>query len=722
MASLLGGVRRPSRAQNKAPAYVGSGRVNIPWKQPSGMEAQMSAMGSVGTLFAIINAISTEVSKVEWHLYRKAASGKDEDRAEVTAHPAVDLWNSPNKFMSRQEFVEASQQHVELTGEGWAIVGRNPASPLPLELWPVRPDYMAPIPDIDAFISEYVYTDPNGREVHYGLDSVLRQRMPNPLDPYRGMGVVQALLTDLDATRYSAEWNRNFFRNSAEPGGIIEVEKRLEDDEFDEMSDRWDEQHKGVANAHRVAILENGAKWVNRTFSMRDMQFAELRNVSRDVIMQAFAISKTRLGISDDVNRAVALAAKAVHGENLLVPRLDRWKGVLNRQMLPLFGTTGQGLEWDYDSPVPADVEDERADRLNKAQVAEIYLRNFAKPNSVKKALALPDDLEFEDRPLQPAPGPATAPAEPGAAEPDEDQPTQRTAKQPENVTLDSIGAHLAKAFQNSLGIRNAPPLESPPDGWPEYDRETVDEVDLAPVQEAWEKALAALLGQWTAGVLLDWIRQLVDAIRLAVRRGRPGDLTTLNVDTDDAITVLADAMAAMGETAAGHAVDEAADHDVDLTPTWPDADALTDAARQVVDFEAARVALAAGREAARLAGPEADADSIADEVEKFLEEMSDAGAETALGNALTDVQNQARAATFQSGPVGALYASEQMDRNTCRPCREIHGRFVCTTDDQGPLYALYPTGGYRDCKGRWRCRGTVTGVWRPKTVRKGGR
>jgi hypothetical protein len=47
------------------------------------------------------------------------------------------------------------------------------------------------------------------------------------MDPYRGMGVVQTILVDLDATRASAEWNRNFFLNSAEPGGIVEVDRRL---------------------------------------------------------------------------------------------------------------------------------------------------------------------------------------------------------------------------------------------------------------------------------------------------------------------------------------------------------------------------------------------------------------------------------------------------------------------------------------------------------------
>jgi hypothetical protein len=40
-----------------------------------GAEAQMRAMGTNGTLFAIVDRIITSYSQVEWKLYRKARSG-----------------------------------------------------------------------------------------------------------------------------------------------------------------------------------------------------------------------------------------------------------------------------------------------------------------------------------------------------------------------------------------------------------------------------------------------------------------------------------------------------------------------------------------------------------------------------------------------------------------------------------------------------------------------
>jgi hypothetical protein len=97
-----------------------------------------------------------------------------------------------------------------------------------------------------------------------------------------------------------------------------------------------------------------------------------------------------------------------------------------------------------------------------------------------------------------------------------------------------------------------------------------------------------------------------------------------------------------------------------------------------------------------------------------YLRELSDRPQRDALGGALTGAQNRARVATFATGPVGALYADERLDSNTCGPCAAINGRWVCNTDDLGPLEAMYTAmGGYVDCRGGTRCRGTVTGAWR---------
>jgi HK97 family phage portal protein len=303
-------------------------------------------------------------------------------------------------------FVEAGAQHKQLTGETWWVIARNERSPIPLEMWVVRPDRIRPVPDPEQFLLGYMYTGPDGQEVALRKEDVIFIRTPHPTDPYRGIGPVQALLTDLDAVRYSAEWNRSFFLNSAEPGGIIEVPNSLSDDEFNELRDRWNEQHKGVANAHRVAILEHG-QWKDRKFTQRDMQFAELRNLSREVIREAFGFPKPMTGAVDDVNRANGDSGERMFARWLLVPDLEAIRDALNHQLLPLYGATGQGLEFDFVNPVPDDVETESKQLTARANAAKALAdAGVWDPDDILSAVGLPEMR----RAAAPAPAPVVEP------------------------------------------------------------------------------------------------------------------------------------------------------------------------------------------------------------------------------------------------------------------------------------------------------------------------
>ncbi|MEU3161792.1 phage portal protein [Streptomyces griseoincarnatus] len=401
--TLLGALTNAARTAtaNTPIPFASRAQSNSVFGQRRDAEAQMRAMSAVGTLFAIVDRTSNATALVDWKLWRKAKSGRAEDRTEVTTHAALDLWNKPNGFMPRQEFVEAQQQHFDLTGEAWWVIARHPGVNIPLEMWPVRPDRITPVPSTDRFLSGYVYTSPDGERIPLELDEVIQLRRPCPWDPYRGLSPVLSILPDLDTSRYAAEWSRAFFINSAQPGGIIEVPQALSDPEFDELRERWNEQHRGVGNAHKVAILEHG-KWVDRTISQRDMQFVEMRGATTDRVREAYGISKTAIGDFEDINRASALAAKGWFAEQQTVPRLERIKAALNHELLPMFGRAAEGLEFDYCDPVPPDPETEAATLTARAEAAAALRTAGWEPAGILSAVGLPD-IPYTGAPAAPA-------------------------------------------------------------------------------------------------------------------------------------------------------------------------------------------------------------------------------------------------------------------------------------------------------------------------------
>lgn len=360
------------------------------------MKRGMEQYGEVSTAFGIVSRLAESTAMVPWHLYQKATDGRRvyrevETRKEITRHAALSLLENPNPLMDWMEFCETSTQHYDTTGEFWWVAYFHPKvrAAGPLELWPMRPDRVKIITDpYDALVG-YIYVGPDGEQVPLTKDIVVHQRRPNPLDIYRGLGPMQALSLKLDSNRLAAEYNRNFFMNSAEPGGIIEIEDRLDDDEFRELVTRWREQHQGVANAHRVAILEQG-KWVDRKFSMRDMMFPELAELSREEIREAFGYPKGMTGATEDVNKAVADANERMFGRYLLRPRLKKIKSAVDNQVLPMFGETAKNLEYDYEDPVPEDREADSNDRITKAQAVKLYVESGFNSDDVLEVVGVP--------------------------------------------------------------------------------------------------------------------------------------------------------------------------------------------------------------------------------------------------------------------------------------------------------------------------------------------
>jgi len=674
-----------STLRNKVPTpYVSGRNLAFPWTQLSGAEAQMRAMGSVGTLFSIVNRLSNAVALVDWKLWRKAPSGLKEDRIEVTRHAALDLWNKPNAFMTRQELVEAMEQHIELTGEGWLSIARHGRSSLPLELWPVRPDRMMPVPHPTDFISKYEYTGPAGEKIPLELNEVIFLRTPNPLDPYRGMGAVQSILIDIDSTRASAEWNQAFFRNSAEPGGIISVDATLQDHEFDEMQARWHEQHQGVANAGRVAIIERGATWVDRKYTQRDMQFVELRQASRDTIREAFGVPAFVLGEVGDVNRATAEASKVLFAELLTVPRLERIKQALNNDLLPMYGPdTAAALEFDYEDPVPPDAAARNAELTAKATAAKELIGAGLDSRAVLEYLDLPV-MAYTLPARPPAPSPAT-PAAPAPA-----------------ARLD-IHHHAApQARAVATRPRPALPLVYAAD-------------EAQKVRAPLDTALDTLLEQWEPIAEAQY-EQLAAQIQEAVDAGDTAALAALTVSTDDAADVLRAAVADMAEEGARQVVEEAAAQGVKVRKPRLDRSLRNAFGSELVGIAAATAALLAadvaasgGREALRLLVPGADGEGVAGKVVTFLKGLKNWFRRDQLGGALHRAQNAGRIATLQAAPTARYFATERNDANRCPPCAEIDGTELA---DLAAVQAVYGTGGYLRCEGGVRCRGTVTAVW----------
>jgi HK97 family phage portal protein len=388
-------------------------------------ETQLRAYGRSGTVFSIVSLLAEAAAGPTWRLYKsQPVDGRrryatsdvgDDQRTEVISHAAIQLWNQPNDFHSAFEFREGSNQHMELTGETFWVLDLERTT-FPTSMWYVRPDRMEPVPSPEDYLVGWIYNGPNGEQVPLALSEVIQEKRPDPLDPYRGFGPVGSVLPNIEQQRYATEYQRNLFINGADPGGLITVPNRLSQPEFDELVERWREGHQGIARAGAVGVLENGAVWSPAGQNNKDLEYGNLRLANRDELREAWRMHKSMLGTVEDVNRANAQTAEEVFVAWSTLPRLERRKDTLNCKLLPTFGQSGVGVEFDYDDPSPVNQEAANAELLVKAQAAQALVAAGYDQSDVLEVVGLPD-MDVAEKPTQePALPPGWVAVPPGGA------------------------------------------------------------------------------------------------------------------------------------------------------------------------------------------------------------------------------------------------------------------------------------------------------------------
>jgi hypothetical protein len=148
------------------------------------------------------------------------------------------------------------------------------------------------------------------------------------------------------------------------------------------------------------------------------------------------------------------------------------------------------------------------------------------------------------------------------------------------------------------------------------------------------------------------------------------------------------------------------------IVPKTPDLDTagLTARAGAVDTLLSRSLSEAAGRKAVNLtaeSGARAPAE-VAAAVKEHLLGLSEDYLQQQLSGATVQAMNTGRKAVFQDNPPAYLYASELLDENACEQCTAIDGTEY---DSLEAAEADYPTGGYAECEGGPRCRGTLVAV-----------
>jgi len=321
---------------------------------------------------------------------RGVAGGQGEGTPVGDSHPVQRLLNRANRFYSRGELWRATEIYLSLWGSAfWALetkVGVGEGAGKGWEIWPLRPDRVRILPDKQRHIRGYVYFGTMG-PVAYTSEEIIWIRYFNPLEEYAGLSPLAPLKLSVDMGIDALKFNRNFFRNSAQPDVVFTTEETMTDDEVEEFYQRWEKRYKGPGNAHRPAIASFIKDIKTLGFSQREMEFIQGLRWSLEEVSRAYGVPMPLLSDFQRATFANINTAEKLFWRNAMIPEMKLLEEQLNQKLLPRLGYPELRVEFDL-SAVEALREDENSRVERETKLLD---RGVLTINEVRRSYNLPD-------------------------------------------------------------------------------------------------------------------------------------------------------------------------------------------------------------------------------------------------------------------------------------------------------------------------------------------
>ena len=286
-------------------------------------------------VYACVRILAEAVASLPLHVYEYQDDG---GKKLVHDHPLYYLLHDePNPEMTSFVFRETLMSHLLIWGNAYAQIIRDGAGRV-LGLYPLLPDKMEVQRDDKGNIY-YVYSrnsDENPTFKEYGniklkAEDVLH--IPGlGFDGLIGYSPIAMAKNAVGMTLACEEYGASFFANGANPGGVLEHPGVLKDPS--KVRESWNSVYRGVSNAHKIAVLEEGMKYQQIGIPPEEAQFLETRKFQINEIARLYRIPPHMVGDLDKSSFSNIEQQSVEFVKYTLDPWVIRWEQSLQRSLL----------------------------------------------------------------------------------------------------------------------------------------------------------------------------------------------------------------------------------------------------------------------------------------------------------------------------------------------------------------------------------------------------
>lgn len=235
------------------------------------------------TALTCIRKNAQVIASMPFNFYRRT---DNEGKELAKSHPLFSvIHNSPNSRMTSFEWVERIVQDLDSYGNHFALPVMDTKGNV-VELWPLLPRRIE-VDWFDRTIEQspriYTYWLRDGRRSVYFEDDIFH--IPGPgFDGLKGYSPIQMMMQTVGHELALEQFGARFFSNGAAPRLVLKHPAQLGDEAYARLKERFKKAYAGLANAHDVAVLEEGMTVEKLSISPDEAQFLETKKFTRGVI------------------------------------------------------------------------------------------------------------------------------------------------------------------------------------------------------------------------------------------------------------------------------------------------------------------------------------------------------------------------------------------------------------------------------------------------------
>ena len=337
-------------------------------------------------VYRCINLIVQAAASVPW--------GVEKDSEFVDGHYLNDLMQRPNPAISRQQLFELLISWLQLAGN--AYLKRVIAGGRTVELWPISPDRLHPVPSRDLTDWLAGYALDTSTAVEFEPNEIVHLKaIQDPSNPLIGISPLQAAGKVVDTDNAQQTFNTAAMQNQGITSGVWTFDRSFANaNEADALSQKMNELYAGANNAKKMIIIGQNAKFHQTQMTPTEMDFMESRKANRNEIFLAFGVPPQLGGSEEASTYNNYQASELIFWNQTIIPLLSDIRDALNHS---LFEELGEGENINFDL---TNVGALRSALFDKAKVAESFAKIGVPFEQINEKLEFGfDEYEGWDKP-----------------------------------------------------------------------------------------------------------------------------------------------------------------------------------------------------------------------------------------------------------------------------------------------------------------------------------